>query len=321
MSERVLKPGIPVTKDPLPEAKKKIRPVKSIKNVRRKKPDLSKELLKGFLKDNPLLALLLGTCPALAVTTSAVNGLGMGVATTCVLLMSNLIISLLRKVIPDKVRIPSFITVIASLVTMVGFILEAYSPALNEALGVFIPLITVNCIILGRAEAFANKHKPLAALADGAGMGLGFTAALFCIGGLREILGNGSIFGWAIPFIGEDKLIQPMSIFIMPPGGFFVFAIMIAVSQALIKKFYAGKPDSPVYAADFIKKEEPSAMPEGMEVPGPVTSGEAKLIKEGQKRQEKAKSSAKPAAGEKDLLEKTGDSIGDAGKSGKGDTQ
>lgn len=287
-------------------------------NAKRKKVNLNKELVKGFLKDNPLLALLLGTCPALAVTTSAINGLGMGVASTLVLIMSNFIISLLRKVIPDKVRIPAYITVIASLVTVVQFLLEAYSPALNNALGIFIPLITVNCIILGRAEAFAGQNTPLASVVDAIGMGLGFTAALFCIGSLREIFGNGSILGFSIPFIGDGKLLEPMTIFIMPPGGFFIFGIMIAISQALIKKYYADQPESPAYAADFIKEEKPEPLPKGMDAPAAVSGKEAKIIKEAQKSQKKAidenkkrSEAAKAAEGKKASAADKADKAGD----------
>ncbi|MDO5733934.1 MAG: electron transport complex subunit RsxE [Eubacteriales bacterium] len=196
---------------------------------------------RGFLRENPLLALLLGACPALAVTTSAINGLGMGLAATFVLLCSNLVISLLRKAIPDKVRIPAYITIIASFVTILKFLLQAYLPELDKALGIFIPLITVNCIILGRAEAFAGKNPPLLAVIDGLGMGLGFTGALFLIGVFREVLGNGSIFGLKIPGLAALGL-KPMTLFILPPGGFIVFGILIAISQQLINKIYANEP-------------------------------------------------------------------------------
>lgn len=201
------------------------------------------ELTKGILKENPLLVLVLGTCPALATTTSLLNGLGMGLAATFVLTLSNLVISLVRQFIPDKVRIPCYITIIAGFVTILQFLLEAYVPALNSALGIFIPLITVNCIILGRAEAYANKHNPLEAVFDGIGMGVGFALALTVIGGIREILGNGSIAGWAIPFIGGDNVLQPILLFIMPPGGFLVFGFVIAIATALTRKFYAKHPD------------------------------------------------------------------------------
>ncbi|HZK42654.1 MAG TPA: electron transport complex subunit E, partial [Clostridia bacterium] len=167
------------------------------------------ELTKGIVKENPLLILMLGTCPALAVTTSAINGLGMGAASTAVLVLSNVVISLLRKVIPDRIRIPAYITIIASLVTILQFLLQAYLPELDKSLGIFIPLITVNCIILGRAEAFANSHGVLISAIDGLGMGFGFTLALFFIGALREILGFGTLFNVAMPWISEGGL-QPM---------------------------------------------------------------------------------------------------------------
>lgn len=188
--------------------------------------------LRGILKDNPVLALLLGTCPVLAVTTSAYNGIGMGLATLFVLVCSNLVVSLVRNMISDKVRIPVFITIIAGFVTIVQFLIKAYVPVLDESLGIFIPLITVNCIILGRAEAFASKNKPLASIVDGLGMGIGFTLTLFLMGGIREIFGNGTLFSHAIPFLSE----HPMLIFILPPGGFFVFGLLICGSTYLIKR-------------------------------------------------------------------------------------
>lgn len=206
-----------------------------------KKRSACYELTKGIIKENPLLILMLGTCPALAVTTSAMNGLGMGAASTAVLVLSNVVISLLRKVIPDKVRIPAYITIIASLVTILQFLLQAYLPELNAALGIFIPLITVNCIILGRAEAFANSHGVLMSAVDGLGMGVGFTLALFFIGSLREILGFGTFFDVPMPWISDGGL-QPMIIFGLPAGGFAIFGIMVAITQKLNKRFYAQKP-------------------------------------------------------------------------------
>lgn len=203
----------------------------------------TQELTKGFIKDNPLLALLLGTCPALAVTTSAINGLGMGIAMTIVLIMSNAVISILRKFIPDKVRIPSYITIIASLVTIVQFLMEAYAPELNKSLGIFVPLITVNCIILGRAEAFANKNTLGSSLLDALGMGGGYTLALLFMGIVREVLGNGSCFGWVIPFMGGDHTLQPMTIMILPPGGFMAFGLAMIVSKQLVERYYARKPE------------------------------------------------------------------------------
>lgn len=207
-----------------------------------KKSSLSYEFTKGIIKENPLLVLLLGTCPALAVTTTAWDGVGMGLAATFVLVMSNLVISLLRNIIPERVRIPSYITIIASLVTILQLFLQAYLPDLNKSLGIFIPLITVNCIILGRAEAFANKKPVLPSIFDGLGMGVGFTAALFLIGSVREILGSGSFFNIAIPFVGGDNVLQPILIFALPPGGFAIYGLMIAISNKLNARFYARQP-------------------------------------------------------------------------------
>ena len=178
----------------------------------------------GVIKENPVLVLLLGTCPTLAVTTMAVNGLGMGVATMLVLICSNVAISLLKKVIPDQVRIPCYIVVIAGFVTIVGFLVKAYAPALDQALGIFIPLIVVNCIILGRAEMFAAKNSIVNSALDGLGMGLGFTLALFLMGSIRELLGSGSWMGISL----TADYIQPMSIFMLAPGGFFVFGCLVA---------------------------------------------------------------------------------------------
>lgn len=206
------------------------------------KKSLSYEFLKGIVKENPLLVLFLGTCPALAVTTSAFNGLGMGIATTFVLIMSNVVISLLRKIIPDSVRIPAYITIIASLVTIVQFILEGYFPELNQSLGIFIPLITVNCIILGRAEAFANRNTVLRSVVDGLGMGAGFTLALFLMGSFREILGFGTFFGLQMPWISENGL-QPIGIFGLPAGAFIIYGILVVVSDKLNHRWYSRKPD------------------------------------------------------------------------------
>jgi Na+-translocating ferredoxin:NAD+ oxidoreductase subunit E len=183
----------------------------------------------GLLKENPTFILVLGTCPALAVTTSAVNGIGMGAATTFVLIFSNIIISLLKNVIPDKVRIPAFIVVIATFVTIVDLVMQAYTPDLYKALGVFIPLIVVNCIILGRAEAFAQKNKFMPALLDGIGMGLGFTLAITVMGSIREMLGNGSIFD--MKFVSDDA--KTILIFIMPPGAFITYGYLITLVNKL----------------------------------------------------------------------------------------
>lgn len=188
-------------------------------------------LWNGIFKENPIFVLLLGMCPTLAVTTSAVNGLGMGLATTVVLVFSNLFISLLRKIIPNKVRIPAFIVVVATFVTIVQFMLQAYLPSLNDSLGVFIPLIVVNCIILGRAEAYASKNPVIPSIFDGLGMGIGFAIALTLLGGFREIIGSGSIFGFK--FIPSDYNI---TIFVLAPGAFFVLACLIATKNRIDRK-------------------------------------------------------------------------------------
>ncbi len=187
-------------------------------------------LTKGLIKENPAFVLLLGMCPTLGTTSSAVNGLGMGVATMFVLVMSNIVISILKNVIPDKVRIPAYIIVIATLVTILQLVMEAYVPALYSTLGVFIPLIVVNCIILGRAEAFANKNGMVDSALDGIGIGLGFTGALTILGALREMLGAGAIFGWK--FITGDGIL----IFILAPGAFIALGFMIAIFKKLTAK-------------------------------------------------------------------------------------
>ena len=186
---------------------------------------------KGIIKENPVLVLLLGTCPTLATTTGAINGVGMGVSTMAVLICSNIVISILKNVIPDKVRIPCYIVVIASFVTLVQFLLQAYLPALNDSLGLFIPLIVVNCIILGRAEMFASKNSIVDSALDGVGMGIGFTLALGIMGLIRELLGSGTAFD--IPLFGDG--FTPMSIFMLAPGGFFVFAILVAFVNFISK--------------------------------------------------------------------------------------
>lgn len=188
-----------------------------------------KEFSKGLVLENPVLRLCLGTCPTLAITTSVMNGVGMGLAATAVLICSNVVISLLRKVIPAKVRIPAYITIIAGFVTMVQMVVQAFLPAINDALGIYLPLIVVNCIILGRAEAFASKNPVLLSAADGLGMGVGFTLALTLMGGIRELLGAGTLLG--VPIFH-----RPMLIFIMAPGGFFVFGMLIAAANALAKR-------------------------------------------------------------------------------------
>ena len=184
-----------------------------------------KILTNGLLKENPSLRLVLGTCPTLAVTTLAVNGLGMGLAATFVLICSNIAISALRKIIPDKVRLPAYITVIATFVTVLQMLVKAYLPSLDSALGIFLPLIVVNCIILGRAEMFASKHGILDSALDGLGMGLGFTLTLMVMGSIRELLGAGTLFGVQIMPASVDS----MTVFITPPGGFFVFGCLMAL--------------------------------------------------------------------------------------------
>ena len=184
---------------------------------------------RGLIKENPVLRLVLGTCPTLAVTTMAVNGLGMGVAATFVLICSNVVISAIRKIIPDKVRIPAFITVIAGFVTVVQMLVKAFLPALDTALGVFLPLIVVNCIILGRAEAFASKNNVVDSALDGLGMGLGFTLTLTIMGAIREFLGSGAVFGLAIP--GMDKF--ALSVMTSAPGGFLIFGVLMAAAVKL----------------------------------------------------------------------------------------
>lgn len=184
-------------------------------------------LFNGIVKENPTLVLMLGMCPTLAVTTSAINGLGMGLTTTVVLALSNAIISMLRKIIPDKVRIPAFIVIIASFVTIVELLLEGFIPSLYSALGLYIPLIVVNCIILGRAESYAYKNPVIPSLFDGLGMGLGFTCSLTIIGLVREIIGAGEAFGFSVM---PDSYI-PVSIFVMAPGAFFVLAVLVAIQN------------------------------------------------------------------------------------------
>ncbi len=198
----------------------------------KKTSGLFREFTKGIIKENPVLRLVLGCCATLAVTTAASNAIGMGAATTFVLVCSNAAISLLRNVIPNKVRIPAFITIIAGFVTIVQLFIKAFSPALDTALGVFLPLIVVNCIILGRAEMFASKNKVLPSVIDGLGMGVGFTAAMLCMGIIRELLGAGTVFG--IPVL--SGFMEPIIIFLLPPGGFFVFGILIALSGKLSKE-------------------------------------------------------------------------------------
>ncbi|CVI67814.1 MAG TPA: electron transport complex subunit E [Candidatus Anaerobutyricum stercoris] len=198
-------------------------------------------LVNGIIKENPTLVLTLGMCPTLAVTTSAINGIGMGLSTTAVLMFSNLVISLLRNFIPERVRIPGYIVVIASLVTIVQFLLQAYVPSVNDSLGVYIPLIVVNCIILGRAEAYAGKNGPVNSFFDGLGMGLGFTLSLTILGAFRELLGAGTIFGLTVL---SESFYTPITIFILAPGAFFVLSCLVAI-QNKIKNRKPKEPGQP----------------------------------------------------------------------------
>lgn len=186
-------------------------------------------LYNGIVKENPCIILMLGMCPTLAVTTSAINGLGMGLSTLAVLIFSNLIISIMRNIIPDQVRLPAYIVIVATLVTIVDLLLQAYVPSIYSALGIYIPLIVVNCIILGRAEAYANKVPPMPAMFDGIGMGLGFTIALVVIGAAREVLGSGTVFGITV----LPEFVEPIAIFGRAPGAFLVMAILVAVLNGL----------------------------------------------------------------------------------------
>lgn len=187
--------------------------------------------LAGFIKENPVLVLVLGTCPTLAVSTMAVNGIGMGIAATVVLVGSNVVISLLKNIIPEKVRIPCYIVIIAAFVTIVQLVVKAYAPAIDKALGIYLPLIVVNCIILGRAEMFANKNSVFDSMLDGLGMGIGFTIALLVMGSIREIMGGGTWFGMQV----IPTQVDPMLIFLLAPGGFFVFGVMIAAVNRITK--------------------------------------------------------------------------------------
>ena len=197
----------------------------------------TERIYNGIVKENPSLILMLGMCPTLAVTTSAYNGIGMGLSTMAVLILSNLIISLMRKIIPDEVRLPAYIVIVASLVTVVELLIKAYLPALYDALGIYIPLIVVNCIILGRAEAYAAKNEPLLSVMDGIGMGVGFTIALLVIGFLRELIGAGKIFG--TPVLPEG--VPTIAVFVQAPGAFLVIGFIIAVMNAFHIKTEANR--------------------------------------------------------------------------------
>ena len=205
-----------------------------------KKTTPSERLIHGIIKEHPTFVLMLGMCPTLAITTSAINGIGMGLTTTVILAASNLMISLLRNFIPDSVRMPAYIVVVASFVTIVQMLLQGFIPFLYSSLGIYIPLIVVNCIILGRAEAYASKNKPIPSLFDGIGMGLGFTLSITCIGAVRELIGAGSIFGKQILPLADAAAgkmgYEPVTIFILAPGAFFVLAFL----SALQNKFKIG---------------------------------------------------------------------------------
>ena len=194
---------------------------------------------KGLVRENPTLRLVLGTCPTLAVTTAAGAALGMGAAATFVLVCSNIVISLLRRLIPDKVRLPAYIVIIAGFTTIVQMLVKAYLPAIDQALGIYLPLIVVNCIILGRAEAFAGKNSVGLSALDGLGMGCGFTAALLLMGSLRELLGRGTLFGWP-----ENGLFPAIGFFVLPAGGFFVFGILIYLTNRLSRRMERPSPAS-----------------------------------------------------------------------------
>ena len=200
-----------------------------------KKNTPSERLINGIIKENPTFVLMLGMCPTLAITTSAINGIGMGLTTTVILAASNLMISLLRNFIPDSVRMPAYIVVVASFVTIVQMLLQGFIPFLYSSLGIYIPLIVVNCIILGRAEAYASKNKPVPSLFDGIGMGLGFTLSITCIGAVRELIGAGSIFGRQILPLADAAAgkmgYEPVTIFILAPGAFFVLAFLSAIQN------------------------------------------------------------------------------------------
>lgn len=215
-------------------------------------------LYNGIIKENPTFVLTLGMCPTLAVTTSAINGIGMGLSSTVVLMMSNLMISLLRKIIPDSVRMPAYIVIVASFVTVVQFLMQGYLPSLYDSLGIYIPLIVVNCIILGRAEAYASKNPALPSAFDGLGMGLGFTCAITILGAIRELIGGGTILS-----TGSSALVDfteygftPASIFILAPGAFFVLATCIALMNRIKRKHGMKPAELPEGCCSVPEKEE-----------------------------------------------------------------
>lgn len=286
----------------------------------------TERLYNGIVKENPTFVQMLGMCPTLAVTSSAINGAGMGLTTTCILVLSNFMISALRKVIPDKVRIPSFIVIIASFVTIIQFLLQAYLPSLNSSLGLYIPLIVVNCIILGRAEAYASKNKVLPSIFDGLGMGLGFTVGLTLIGMFRELVGKGCVFG--VQILGDGNVLQsssgivkgignalslytPITIFVLAPGAFFVLAFIIAfINKRNAKKAAAAlangeeipaacRPDS---CAGCINAACCGKLVS--ETPAPVKAAEAPTKPSADAKQVK-KQEETPAAADKDAAKNT----------------
>ena len=204
--------------------------------------NFKKQLKEGLLTQNPVLVQLLGMCSTMAITTTIFNGLGMGVSVLIILTCSNVVISLLRKIIPDQIRIAAYVVVIAGFVTMVDLLLQAFLPDIAESLGVFIPLIVVNCIILARAEAFASKNKPLASVMDGLGMGIGFTLAITVIGCIRELFGSGTLFGMQV----MGAAYEPMLILVLAPGGFIVFGLVLGIANIIMEKTAAKKAEKEV---------------------------------------------------------------------------
>ena len=229
-------------------------------------------LKNGLITENPIFVLMLGMCPTLAVTTSAVNGIGMGLSTTAVLVMSNLLISMLRKIIPDSVRMPAFIVVVASFVTIVDFLMEGFTPSLYSALGIYIPLIVVNCIILGRAESYASKNPVLPSIFDGLGMGLGFTVALIAIGLVREIIGSGQAFGYQLLPVADTAAgtagYVPVAIFVQAPGAFLVLAVLAAIQNKVkinLRRRARMRPRSSPAAARTARPAAAARLEPGME--------------------------------------------------------
>ncbi len=260
----------------------------------------------GVIKENPTFVLMLGMCPTLAVTTSAINGIGMGLSTTVVLVMSNMLISMLRKIIPDRVRMPAFIVIVASFVTIVQFLVQGFIPTLYDALGIYIPLIVVNCIILGRAESYASKNPVFHSIFDGIGMGLGFTFGLTCIGIVRELLGAGQIFGFQVLPLAEDGGLgyTPITIFVLAPGAFFVLACLVALMNVIRAK--AEKKGKPLPAPQGCLAGDCASCGHSA-----VCTGKATISTEAEKKDDLAKKAAsvvaddrKKATEEKDAAEK-----------------